>query len=391
MLVRALVCLFLAVPALAGEDAAEAPADRWPHIRGPASGSGCSAMPPIEALGPPAWTHKTREPILCAPLVWDGVGFVISGTERRGTLEALDLDSGKRLARGTVKGIGLAPRPALYQNTVLLRTDEGRRILAYRLFGSQLRWRWTYTIRKGGVASAPRVRSGEVYITTRNALLRLRIGRRLPVWKRDGALFGEAAVLGPHVYALERNGNKLFLAAFSRESGEPAQKVEVAANGSPASGGTIAAAEGVIAVQLPPENSGRWALVSRKFEDGKLVLRYDRTEKIVADVVAIGSTVVGFHKNEWSFLRTEGRKRSAVGQGRPELKNGATSPVFLAGTGCMGTWAANFQTREILWRLYEQPALTNPKFPPTPADGKLLMVAQDGKHLMAVTEEKIGP
>ena len=121
------------------------------------------------------------------------------------------------------------------------------------------------------------------------------------------------------------------------------------------------------------------------------MLRHDRTEKVVADVVTIGSTVVGFHKNEWSFLRVEGRKRAAIGQGRPELKNGATAPVFLAGTGCLGTWAANFQTHEIFWRLYEQPALTNPKFPPTPADGRLLMVAQDGKSLHAVTEEKIGP
>lgn len=391
MLSRALVCLLLAVPALAGEDAAEAPADRWPHTRGPASGSGCSAMPPIEALGPAAWTHKTKEPILCTPLVWDGVVFVISGTERRGRLEALDLDSGRRLARRTVKGVGMEPRPALYQNTVLFRTDGGKRILAYRLFGSQLRWRWTYTIQRGGVASAPRVHKGEVYITTRNALLRLRIGRRLPVWKNNGAFFGDAAVLGQHVYALERSGAKIVLVAFSRENGERVTAVDVSKAGSPVAGGSIAAAEGVIAVHLPPQNGLTWALVARSVNGGKLALRYDRAENIVSDVAVIGSTVFGFHKNEWSFLRADGRKRAAIGQGRAELKNGSTAPVMLEGTGCMGTWAANFQTREIFWRLYEQPALTNPKFPPTPADGKLLMVAHDGKSLLAVTEEKIGP
>ncbi|MGH7162420.1 MAG: PQQ-binding-like beta-propeller repeat protein, partial [Planctomycetota bacterium] len=144
----------------ADPDGAVAEAGRWCHVSGPASGSGRSRDEAPESLGPILWSHKTPEPILAPPVVWDGVGFLLHGGAKQSTLVAFDVETGV-LAKTTLKAPVL-PEPAAYRRSVFL-VEEGRRVVQYRLRGRQLARGWSFEIPKS--MSAPRVHSGEIYVT----------------------------------------------------------------------------------------------------------------------------------------------------------------------------------------------------------------------------------
>ena len=85
-------------------DAGTARAERWTHPRGPASGSGRSHAEPPHSFGGILWSHKTKKTILCPPVTWDGVAFLCDGTGKSMQIVAVDVETGARLARATVKG-----------------------------------------------------------------------------------------------------------------------------------------------------------------------------------------------------------------------------------------------------------------------------------------------
>ena len=86
----AAVLVLLATSASAREpDGAIAPAGRWTHTRGPASGSARSHAPAIETLGEIAWIFQTKQPVRAPPLAWDGVGYLILGKSKSSTPSCL--------------------------------------------------------------------------------------------------------------------------------------------------------------------------------------------------------------------------------------------------------------------------------------------------------------
>ena len=370
-------------------DGAIAPAGRWTHTRGPASGSARSHAPAIEALGEIAWTFKTKLPVLAPPLAWDGVGYVILGKGKRSTLAALDLTTGEQLAKAILKDIK-PMRPAVWDHTVLVPI-QGSKIVAYRLHGSKLRWRWTYDAGRG--MSAPRVHAGEVYITTPRALLRLRVGRRLAVWSRPGNFTGDVAVFGPHVYALERvKGGRLALTVAERLTGNVTERVEFGEDlGTP--GGRVVVSEGVVGAA---DGSLEWHILERATARGAVRLAYKRPLELASSPIAFDDRLFALTPMVTWLLASPASDDHVVNpRRRRDLFEAITAPVALSGTAVMGSWAANLRTREILWRLEEHAELWRISKKglryAVPVDKQLLMIPKDGLQILAVREELIGP
>ncbi|MGQ0612315.1 MAG: outer membrane protein assembly factor BamB family protein [Planctomycetaceae bacterium] len=376
----------------AGEqDGAVADAGRWPHPRGPASGSGRSQEEMPESLGPPVWTHAAKSPIVAPPLVWDGIAFLLHGGAKGGSLTALDVETGGLLASASFK-TAAAPFPAAWNRSVFL-LEGGNKLQEYRLQGGRLAARWSFAAQ--GECGPPRIHAGEIYLTTSEGLLRLRAGARKAVWRAAGDYEGEPAVYGDHVYAIRRGqGGRRAFVAHDRARGELAAEVELPAPAKPARGGRVVVADQIAAVLLAPEAQGEWMLCDRALDAGKPTLKAARTEKLLCEPIARDKLLLAITAaGEWAILVTgqQSKHLLATKTERPDLVAGAGPATVLGGTVAMGTWAIDFSTHEVIWHLRDRkeyaPFHAGLRFGIVPADGLMLLVSADGKTLSAAGPE----
>ncbi len=372
----------------AGEqDGAIAEAGRWPHPRGPASGSGRSREEMPESLGPPVWSHAAKSPIVAPPLVWDGIAFLLHGS----ALTALDVETGAVLAATSFKGAA-APFPAVWNRSVFL-LEGGKKLQEHRLQGGRFAPRWSFA--SLGECGPPRIHAGEIYLATSQGLLRLRTGARKPVWTAAGDFEGEPAVYGDHVYAIRRGeGGKRALVAHDRARGGMAAEAELPAPAKPARGGRVVVADQIAGVLLAPEAEGEWMLCDRALDAGKLTLKAVRIEKLLCEPVARDKLLLAITAaGEWAVLVTgePSKHLLATKAERPDLVAGAGPATVLGGTVAMGTWAIDFSTREVVWHLRDRkeyaPFHAGLRFGIVPADGLMLLVSADGKTLAAAGPE----
>jgi hypothetical protein len=390
-LILAVAALFT-VPARAG-DGLTAPAERWTHPRGPASGSGRTAARAPRSFGGVLWKVKAKGAVLAPPVTWDGLAFALDGDKNRAMLLAIDTRNGKTLSRTAVNAPGAAPQPAVDDRSVLV-VEEGRRLVEFRFQNGRLQRRWSFDAGAGAVAA--RVDEGEIYLPTSTGLHRLRVGSRRPVWTAEGKFAGEAAVYRDHVYAVIVSEGKLSLAAYTRADGKYVAGCVLGPDGAGAAP-RVAVGWKTIGVRLPAK--GSWALVGLKIEAGNPALSFGRVVKLAGDPLA-GETLLALDTSgAWTILRTSGKMKARrfVGRAdRPDLVDGAAPPVSMAGhVLCFGTWAGNVNANRIHWHLKER-ADTKEfagglRFNVVPAgDAVLLAVPADGKSVCAFGEEKIG-
>ncbi|MHC4342582.1 MAG: PQQ-binding-like beta-propeller repeat protein [Planctomycetota bacterium] len=385
--------LFLASSAPAQEeDGSRAPPERWSHPRGPASGSGRShARVPWSYKGI-LWTVKAKASFLAPPVTWDGVGFVLDGTRKKVTLIAFDRE-GTVLARTELR-VPVLPRPAAWNRSVFL-VEEETRLTQLRLKGRSFTRPWTYEAGKG--CYPPRILGGEVYLATPRGLERLRPGSGTPVWTAKGMYRGEPAILRDHVYALRRSAEgKRELVVLNRSDGEIVLSAPI--SGAPTSqrGVRVAVSEAMVAVGLPAEEEN-WILFRREVKEGKLSVTGARAESLVTDPIVGGMALALTPDETWSVL-TFGKRplfHFVSKKDRPELFEGATSPIVLNGMICFGTWAADVNTNRIFWHLTEHRKIKEfnrgLRFNAVPMDHELLlMVPKDGKRIHAIGPEIIG-
>lgn len=389
---RGLLLLALAGLAAAEEpDGAIAEAGRWPHPRGPASGSGRSMEPLPQTLGPARWSFQSKTRLLAPPVVWDGVAFVLSGAGAAATLAALDVETGATLATVSVKAP--APAPAVWNRAVYL-VEEGRRLVEYRLKGPRFEQRWKFEV--SGASGAPRVHSGEIYWSGAGGLLRLRAGTRKPAWTVPGGYRGEPAVFGAHVYAIRvEGGAHLALVAHRRTDGAPVASAPLPdAREGPVEGTVVVAADAV-AVQVPGDGA-TWSVLTRAEKDGALTLAPAREEKLATAPIAREDRLIALADGgRWVVVTP---KRVDVFADRTAILNlvdGCAAPTSIGGQVCFGTWACDFRTQDILWHLSERAEARafakGVAYPAVPGDGLVLLVARDGKTLAAFGAEEPGP
>ncbi|MHC4956815.1 MAG: outer membrane protein assembly factor BamB family protein [Planctomycetota bacterium] len=392
------VSLILAVTALLAvsvqaDDGLYAPAERWTHPRGPASGSGRSHARAPRTFGGILWTAKAKGTILAPPVTWDGVAFVLDGDKNRAMLLAVDTRSGKTVSRVAVKSPGGTPQPAVDDRSVLI-VEEGRRLVEFRLQNGRLQRRWNFDAGTG--ASAARVLDGEIYLPTADGLHRLRVGSRRPVWTAPGKFAGEPAVRGDHVYAVISADGKLSLAAYRRADGK---YVAGCVLGPDTAGAAprVAAGSKSIGVRMPLKNS--WALVELKAEAGNPSLTFGRVVSSTRDPLAGRALVVLDGSGNWTVQSPSGKQKVWRFTGRAEradLVDGATAPIALRDdVVCFGMWAGNLSANRIHWHLKERADVKvfaqGLRYNPVPAgDRVLLTVPKSGKSLCAIGEEKIG-
>jgi len=382
----ALLLLLSASLSAADLEGSIADAGRWNHPRGPAAGCGRSRDRGPDSFGGIAWSFRPKGAILAPPLTWDGALFVLHGAGAQATLQALDAETGRSLASIAIPTPAV-PSPAAWNRSVLL--PEGKRLVEYRLLDTRLVRRWSFEA--AGNVSAPRAVAGEVYVTTPQGLLRLRLGARAPVWTAPGAFVGEPAVLGDHVYALLRRDRKTWLSAHRRADGSAAG--ECAIEDAEAQNGEIAAAEGIVAARA----GAQWALVARKAEGDRVSLALDRREKFLAPpLVNRTFALAPSDAGEISvFSVVEPKLRPIVTKKeRPDLLQGIGAPVSASGAVSFGPFALDFGTMDVVWSVEERKEgaayRAGFRFGVVPNAGMALAVTKDGKALLAFASEAMG-
>jgi hypothetical protein len=385
--------LLAALGRAAEPDASRAAVERWTHPHGSAAGNGRSFARAPDSFGGTVWSFKAQKTILAPPLTWDGAAFVLDG----GTLAALDVEDGRVLARTPVN-IGQPRKTAVYDRDFFCL--EERRIVQYRLRGRKLTRGWSFEV--GAEASAPAVVLGEIYLTTKGGLLRLRAGARKPAWRIAGDYVGDPAAYGDHVYALERSGGKLELVLHARTDGQVITSVGLGSAPS-GRGGRVVVTETMLGAQIPG-SKGTWAILeSKPAEKGPPQLSFHHNETLHCQPSTGRSTFLALAHNPptWCFVTlSKNPKRRLIPlvnlKRHPKLVKDRVAPISLNWpTVCLGSWAGNIHSMRILWRFDERPEIKalrdGVRFHAVPArHALLLVVAKDGQSLHAIGPEEIG-
>lgn len=377
-------------------DGGYAPAERWTHPRGPASGSARSYAASPATFGGVLWKLKAKKAFLAPPVTWDGIAYVVDGSSEAATLLAVQARSGKVMSRVGLKEPG-TPRPALHDHSVFL-LEEDRLLVQYRFDGRKLARRWSFD---GGSGCSPaRVLKGEIYLPTRKGLLRLRAGSKKPVWTAPGEYAGEPAVFGGHVYALERREGTFRLAVYRRLDGERVVDCELGPAPAGAQGGNVVISSGLAAVLLPPAGKQTWSLIEVTAGETP-TLRFARKVKLLTEPMGGRTMMLALDdQSRWAILRVAKKKPPMFPltdkQQRPDLVVGAAASTFLSdGVVCFGSWAADVNANQVLWHIDERKdtrGLENGvRFCAVPYDHeRLLLVTRDGRTLCAIGPEEIG-
>jgi len=380
-----LILALLAPLAAAGEhDGANAPARRWTHPRGPASRSCISSAHAIESLGDVVWTYKSKAPISVTPLTWDGTGYLRAG----GDLIAIDLETGKRVAS---QNVGATSAIALGEGAVFL--VHGTQLKQWRRSSSAFRNRWTFDV--GAGAGAPCIEGKEIYITGGGKLMRLRSGAEKPVWSKGAKCYGDPALMGEEIYALETDGDgKAALVCRARLDGSEKARVVLGASGKT---GMVALNREQACVRIDK----RWVMVRRAAKDGKITLDKPWSIDLTAEPLLYSRAVIGIGGKDGALMLYRITKKKNIRQPmvkaaeRQDLLKGAGLPMSMQSVFSCGLWTGDINANRIRWHLHERPDRRlfdkGVGLRPVPADNeRLLIVSADRKRIICIKPEVIG-
>jgi hypothetical protein len=334
---------------------------------------------------------------------WDGVAWLLCAEGSKRALLAVDLATGKERARKSLPPGPLIP-PVVWDGLVLVAFAPTQ-LIAYSLDGSSIAQRWKPDAFAAPM-SDPVVAGGDVFLIAGDAL------HQLPLRKRTGRVVarddfrGRPAVSGDFVFALfhgELPGYEpsLQLAVFDRRSHERVASANVAwyAGGElppPDAAARITVTPGEICVEGPAplktaEGQATWAILPFRLEAGRIAFPEPAG---LSDFLAPPSAhaqgllaLGGGADVQWHLWRPgeDGRMRGAVladAKDRPDLFRHRVPATVVGGIAYFGSWAADFETGDILWYL----PVADPRFAAVPADRLVLVV--DGTTLVAFGEAR---
>lgn len=374
---------------------------RWTGPRGAASGSFRSLALPVVSEVEEAW-RIGFDRVEAGPVHWDGIGYVVGVRAAKTLLVAFDLLTGAEVARTEVAGFRRGTALHVWGAQVHLQTGAGA-LRTYQLVPGAFRPRWTYRGRNvDGAWQAPRdplVFEDEIYCRVGADLVRLTADRKVLLWTRP--LLEPASP--PHAFSnLALLGDHLFLASIDRSTGELRVEVRRRRDGVRVAGVGITTAE-VDAADRPLDLSVRerriflrsgWPLRLRDatvtgalvpFEsagDGvRLADRFGMFSFHLPPTQHPSGAIVlgdGDDGREWMLWRDDRFLRLASQASQPDLFRDAVPPTVCGEVACFGSWAADLETKQILWRL----PVKRVTRPVVPAD-RLVLVVDDGKTLRA--------
>ncbi|MCZ6787562.1 MAG: PQQ-binding-like beta-propeller repeat protein [Planctomycetota bacterium] len=357
-------------------DAAVAPAGRWSDPAGTPSGGRRSAARPLLGEIEEAWSVELPGTAAHAPVLWDGTVYVLCHDEKEGRiLAAIDLYAGRLLAKRVVQGAG--PGRAVVWNGVVY-IKGGPQIVAYRRSRTSFKPVWKS---KDGRYSDPVVWDGEIYAVNHDALERLRLGSKRPVWRSAArGCRGRAAVYGRCVYAVD-SGN---LHALERRTGRILASVDLpnadrARRFRPGDAVYVTVAPNAVYVQPPfgfRASDGHVGCAEiPRFEEGDLLKfgeagLWDFRSRPSVHAKGVVATFVHGGTARWGQRVKDVMRVTTSRLRHPDLFEPVHPAVILGDLAYLGRAAVDIRSDEVLWRL----PVGEMTQPPVPADGMVLAV-----------------
>jgi len=393
-------CALLAL-CLAGDPAegTVAGAAQWGDPEGPPSGSGASAARPLTGDLEEAWSFALPGELLRAPLQWGpSIYLACEGGAQGPILLAVDLALGREVARTRLAPAADAGRIVVWDGTVLVPAGA-LGLHGYRVAGKGFNRVWIFRPpdRSDLVPMEPLAYRNEVYLVLDGRLLMVRIGSSSPDWQQEGSFRNRPAIRGDRLFVVERGAVAAGIAVLSRRTGDLLGRTEVAplagkaADGAPA---RILAREDSLEIRGPAPfrgEVGAWTDAEVPMRtDPRGGVAFDETRlrnHLCAPVLHAGRLLVQDRVEErvsWMLWSKEGGHRLAAREEQPDFFEDSFPPVVLGGVAYFGRWAADLETREVLWRL----PVGRLRYPPTPAD-RLLVVAPEDRTVRAFRERRM--
>jgi outer membrane protein assembly factor BamB len=379
--------------ASAEPDGAVAEPSRWTGPNGPPSNSRRSRALPVTSDVVAAWTVALPGPAVVPPVTWDGTAYVLCAAGDDHQLVAVDVAKGKVTARKLLPGIPQAPIH-VWGGIVYAFTRPGQ-VSGFRPIGSSFVEKWKLAIDDAGGYGTMTVFEGEVYIAGGRGLIRASPGLKEPVWRSPGRYHGPPAIYGESVLAVyvERDGIPT-LGSHHRGMGGLAAKAQLGMPAAaPAQGAAVDITAGAddILVRTP------WPMLMERGTASDAFVAYATEGNLLTALTAQGfmnfrvkaavykgGLIACESASEWHWWRGPKGQVIAEKSTAPDLFQGMVPPTVVGNVVYFGTWAADVETGEILWRL----PMRAVRFGVVPLDRLFLVV--DGEGNLHAFKSRVG-
>ncbi|HEX5136112.1 MAG TPA: PQQ-binding-like beta-propeller repeat protein [Planctomycetota bacterium] len=383
--------LLLVSLARAEPDGAVAEPSRWTGPNGPPSNSRRSRALPVTRDVICAWKVPLPGPAAAPPVTWDGMAYVLCAAGDNMQLVAVDAAKGALVAKKILPGAPAAPIHVW--GGVVYAFSRPSQVSGFRPIGSSFVEKWKFGL--DGAGHTMTVSEGEMYIAGGGGLCRASPGLRDPLWSAPGSYSGPPAVYGDSVLAvlIGRDGIPT-LQCHHRGTGCVGSKAELgwpAANVSRGDDVDITAGAGDLLVRTSwpmrmQQGTASDAFVGCTFEGNQLVRL--ATEGFmnfrVKAAVYKGGLITCEDSGAWCWWQGDKGQVVAERKTAPDLFRELLPPTVVGNIVYFGTWAADVETGEILWRL----PLRGVRFGVVPLDRLLLVV--DGEGNLQAFKSRVG-
>lgn len=377
-----LCCALLVSAASADPDGAVAEPARWTGPNGPPSNSRRSRALPITRDVVATWTVALPGNAIAPPVTWDGTAYVACAAENGIDLVAIDIAKGKLVAKKMLPGVPHGPIH-VWDGVVYVLARENQ-IAGFRAISSTFVEKWKHAL--GGAASSLAVYENEVYVTGQHGLLRLAPGIKEPVWESRLGANGPVAIYGNSVLAVSERYNVPHVFSFDRRTGRELAKASLAGAAAHWSHPVdITAGADYLLVRTPWHMQMESGTASDGFFsyafNGDLVTALATQGFMnfrVKPAVYKNGLIACEQNAEWHWWRGGRGEVIAERKLAPDLFEALVAPTVVGNVIYFGTWAADVETGEILWRL----PLRSVRFGVVPAD-RLLLAVEDGARIHA--------
>lgn len=375
--------------ASAGEpDGAVAAPARWTGPNGPASNSRRSSAMPVTRDVVEAWRVELPGAAVSPPVTWDGRAYLTCEARRGVTLVAVDIATGEIAGK---KMFTKAPHAPIHvwAGVVYLRTSETV-ISGYKLAGRSFVQRTKLELREPPVGMA--VLENEIYMVAGGKLTRAAPGIKSRVWAVGRGILGMPAVYGDAVLVVERTGRLLTTAglrAYSRREGRSLGACTIADMGPSTGPAEITVGGKRILVRSPCEirttrGYATHAFVTQQHDGEEIVLKCEGLWSFRLRPAVYKDGLVSCDGKEWQWWTDRGGFPLASRKTKPDLFDFPVPATVLGDVVYFGTWAADVETGEVLWRL----PVGTVRFGAVPAD-RLVLVVHSG-NVFAAYRSRVG-
>jgi hypothetical protein len=376
----AAICgLFLTAAGWAEPDGAVAAPARWTGPQGPPSRSRRSRALAVTRDVVSAWALPLPDVPTAPPVTWDGTAYVLCRARDGQILVAADVTTGKLLAKKALPGSPAGPLH-VWADIVYLVTKPNQ-VTGLKRVGGTFIEKWKYT-GKAAVESMT-VHENEVYLVSDGALHRTGPGFSSPIWSAGRRTVGPPTIYGHSVLAVTNDGSCHRLTSFDRRTGEEVSMTRISAT--EGRGGAVEITAG--AEHLLVHTSWGVETEGGRASDG--FVNYAFANNLVTELdcqgflsfrvkaaVYEGGLVTCENDSEWQWWKGDGGEVIAMRRYSPDLFKQLVPPTVVGNVVYFGTWAADIQTSEILWRL----PLRAVAFGVVPADRLFLVIEDQTLH-----------